>query len=143
MSRLIKKKITNYLINKGKKSIVEKLLKNSIKKLSQQNKKQFKNLTYLALNYSLPTFKLQKKEIKIKKIEKTKYEPFFIFKHKNRIFYAIKLITNSLKKNFITSFKEQLILCSKKSSKLVLEKNESHEKILMLQNILTFYRWYF
>ena len=36
-----------------------------------------------------------------------------------------------------------LINKGKKSSKLVLEKNESHEKILMLQNILTFYRWYF
>lgn len=145
MARTIKNKIINYLINNGKKNTIEKLLKNSFKKLSQQSKKQFKTITYLALNYSLAVFKLEKKKVKTARIEKIKFQPFFVFSNKIRIFYGIKFITNSLKKrtNFKNNFKNELLLLFQKNNELILKKNENQEKVFMAQNILTFYRWYF
>lgn len=145
MARTIKNKIINYLINNGKKNTIEKLLKNSFKKLSQQSKKQFKAITYLALNYSLTVFKLEKKKVKTARIEKIKLQPFFVFSNKIRIFYAIKFITNSLKKriNFKNNFKNELLLLFQKNNELILKKNENQEKVFLTQNILTFYRWYF
>lgn len=144
MSRLIKKKIINYLISKGKKNVVERLLKGSIKKLNQQSKKQFKSIAYLSLNYSLSTFKLETKKVKLKKIEKIKLKPFFLFKHQNRIFYSIKIITKLLKKkgNFLKNLKNELLLSCIKKGDLITQKNENQEKVLLSNNVLTFYRYH-
>jgi len=144
MSRLLKKKIVNYIMNRGNKCSSERLLKNSLKNLTKNNKKNFKNIVNLALNYSLPTFQLQTSKVRIKKIKLIKFKPFFILNNKQRVSFSIKFIIQSSynKKNiFFKSLETELVSTSKLSSESVTTKNQSQEKVIIFQNILTFYRW--
>merc|ERR1712226_1461386 len=87
------------ILNKNnKKFLSENLFKLNLKNLNKQNKKQFKKIIYLVINYSLPVFELIKKLVKIKKTKIIKFKPFFILKNKTRIFLSLKLIVNFYKK---------------------------------------------
>lgn len=134
MARLIKKKIINAILNKNnKKFLSENLFKLNLKNLNKQNKKQFKKIIYLVINYSLPVFELIKKLVKIKKTKIIKFKPFFILKNKTRIFLSLKLIVNFYKKikintNYKTLFNN-------------FYKLQNNEQIVNFKNVLTFYKF--
>jgi ribosomal protein S7 len=144
MSRLLKKKIINCITLKGNKSTSEIIFKSCLKHLTRKKDKKIKNFIFLAINYTLPTFKLETKKIKIKKIKLIKFKPFFIQKNKNRIFFSIKFIVNSARKksnNFFKSFNNEFTATGQRSSDSVAVKNKNQEQVLLYQNVLLFYRW--
>jgi len=140
MSRLAKQKIISFIMSKGNKFCSEKLFKKTLKYLIKNNKKESRIVIYLAINQSLPTFKLEVKVLKAKKQKLTKIKPSFIFLNKTRISYSLKLIVNfsSAKKNiFFKNLKHQFI----DSKSLLKEKMTNQGEVLAYKNVLTFYRW--
>nr|AVR57490.1 ribosomal protein S7 [Entomoneis sp.] len=140
MSRLTRKKIINFIMNKGNKFCSEKLLKKTLKYLIKKNKKESRIVIYLAINQSLPTFKLEVKILKAKKQKLTKTKPSFIFLNKTRVSSSLKLIINlsSSKKNtFFKNLHHQFI----DPSSLLIKKITNQAEVLAYKNILTFYRW--
>ena len=57
---MIKNKIISHLIINGKKETSEKIVKESLKKIQRESKKQLKKIMQLAIINSTPVFKLQK-----------------------------------------------------------------------------------
>jgi ribosomal protein S7 len=144
MSRLLKKKLINCILMQGNKFSSEILFKNCLKHLTRKKNKKIKNFIFLAINHALPTFKLETKTIKKKKTKLIKYKPFFIQKNKNRIFFSVKFIVNSARKesnNFFKSFNQEFVAISKRTSNSVSVKNKNQEQALLYQNVLLFYRW--
>jgi ribosomal protein S7 len=144
MSRLFKKKLINCIATKGNKFSSEILFKRCLKHLTRKKNKKIKNFIFLVINYALPTFKLETKNIKIKKTKLIKSKPFFIQKNKNRIFFSIKFIVNSARKksnNFLKNFNNELVGTSQWNSDSILVKNKNQEQVLLYQNVLLFYRW--
>jgi hypothetical protein len=129
---------------RGNKFSSEILFKSCLKHLTRKKNKKIKNFIFLAINHTLPTFKLETKKIKIKKTRLIKYKPFFIQKNKNRIFFSVKFIVDSARKgstHFFKSFSSEFVAISKRTSNSVSVKNKNQEQALLYQNVLLFYRW--
>jgi len=145
LSRNLKTKTVNFIISKGNKCCAEKLLKKSFKYFLKTNKKEFKKVFYLALNYCLPIFKIENQKTFNKRKKVTKLKPNLIkLNNGYRSFFALKIIIKivKLKKN---SFSENLqkefisIVCLNSSLN---EKFLNQEQALVNKSALIFYRWY-
>lgn len=144
MSRILKNKFLNCLMKNGNKFCTEKLFKKILKNFNKNNKKRVGNILYLIINYTLPTFEIGTRKVKKKKLKLIKFKPFFLFKNKNRIFIALKLIlknSNLQKNSFLINFKNEILLPIFNNTKLISKKNDNQKQALVYENILTFYRW--
>jgi ribosomal protein S7 len=144
MSRLLKKKLVNCIAIKGNKFTSEVLFKSCLKHLTRKKNKKIKSFIFLTINYVLPTFKLETKEIKKKRTKLIKFKPFFIQKNRNRIFFSLKFIVDSARRkpnNFLKNFNTELAATSQKNSDSESMKNKNQEQVLLYQNALLFYRW--
>lgn len=148
-SRLPNKKIINFIMVKGKKACAEFLIKKSFKLLIKNNKKQFKKIIYLSVNYCLPTFKFQIKKTFFKRQRLIQLKPSLINTIHYRIFCSLKIICDSAKKNykkktFIENLENEFIsvLFLNSSSSSLIKAKLNQKEILNNQNVLTFYRWF-
>lgn len=116
----LKKKVIKYLLSSGKKSINEKKLKTSFKKLNINLKKKVKSILQYILYWSSFIFKYS-----------TKTNSSYFFVSKERIFFAIKQIVkfNFFEKSLET-FKKELQVEKKLQNKFLINKK-----------LLHFYRW--
>lgn len=146
-SRLANKKIINFIMVKGKKMCAENIIKKSFKLLIKNNKKQFKKIVYLSVNYCLPTFKFKIKKVFFKRQKLIQFKPSLINTTHYRVFFSLKLICDNVKKNFkkktfIKNFKNELISILLLNSESWIKNNVNQKEILNNQNVLTFYRWF-
>lgn len=98
---VLKNKISNILMENGKKYTGEKILLKSTKFLQKSIIKNFQNLIQLAIVNSISTFKLNEREIKKGKRKVKKIVPFFIVKNSFRIITALKFLKKNVTKNQI------------------------------------------
>lgn len=125
---IIKIKLINYLLLKGKKTTIEKCLLKAFKIIQKNSKKQSKNLIKLILIFFIPIFKLYK----------------IILTEKIRISESLSFILTVLKSKrliFHKKLSETILLNvtnnNNKYSKLKFEV----QKKALLKHVLYYYRW--
>jgi hypothetical protein len=116
----LKNKVVKYLLLSGKKSINEKKIKTSFKKLNINLRKRVKNILQYIIYWSSFIFKFS-----------AKANSSYFFLSKERIFFAIKQILKFkfFEKN-LESFKKELKVEKKVQNKFLTNKK-----------LLHFYRW--
>jgi len=132
-NRLLKNKITNFLLKNGNKKTSENLFLTNIKAIQKYYKKNHKNVFKIGIINSLPIVDIKK----IKRKRKRTKEFPFILKKKIRISLSIKWILRVLTKNFINEF----IIASKNSGNSVTNKKNIHEHAFFRKKYAN-YRWF-
>lgn len=138
----LEKKVYNYFMVNGKKSLCEKLFLESFKLVQKNITKNHKDITKLAIINVTPSIKI--KQIKKKK-RKTMKELPFILNQKNRIALAIKSIVILLKKpsslKSQNKFSTELFLSAQNQSELLKIKKDNHKDTFMKKKYIHF-RWF-
>ena len=139
----IKNKITNHLMQNGKKYASERIIIKGIKELQKASKKNHKEIIQLCILNSQPIFKI--KTMKNKKTKKKSFKeiPFFLAEKSTGISTSIKYIFSDLKKDSHIKLKEEIIQNAKNQGKAVKIKNELQKKVLSNKRYLKTYRWNF
>lgn len=139
----IKNKIHNHLIKNGKKTISEKILAKTIKKLQKESKKNSKNIVNTTIFFSAPTFKIFTFTRKKRKKKTVREMPVFLLHKSGQFSFGIKLILKLIKqKNLISeNFKNELLLGANYSNKALEIKNKLYETVLSKKYMLRYYKW--
>lgn len=143
---LLKEKIINVSIKKGKKHTGEKILLKFSKLLQKFTKKNSQNLIQLALINSTPAFKLNEQAMKKGKRKSKKAIPSFIVKDSLRIMTALKFITNAASKNkrsisFYKSLVNEVLASSHLKSQSIEQKNKLQTQVLLNKRYLSKFKW--
>ena len=124
----------------GNKQTSEKLLLKSLKNVQKTvNKKNFKDLTKLALINSSPVFYIKK----IKRKRKNSLEFPFLLKPNLRISYSLNFMLKSSekKKSFIHYFSNELLNSSRNSSFSVKKTQDIYKESFVKKKFAN-YRWF-
>jgi ribosomal protein S7 len=145
-SILLKDKIINVYMKKGKKHTGEKILLKFSKLLQKSTKKNFQSLVQLALINSTPAFKLNEQAMKKGKRKSKKVIPSFIVKDSLRIMTALKFITSIAYKNkrsisFYKSLVKEVLASSHLKSQSIEQKNKLQTQVLLNKRYLSKFRW--
>jgi ribosomal protein S7 len=143
---LLKDKIINVSMKKGKKHTGEKILLKFSKLLQKSTKKNFQNLVQLALVNSTPAFKLNEQAMKKGKRKSKKVIPSFIVKDSLRIMTALKFVTSVAYKNkrsisFYKSLVKEVLASSYLKSQSIEHKNKLQTQVLLNKRYLSKFRW--
>lgn len=143
-NEFIKNKITNHLMQDGKKTTSERILLKSTKKLQKTLIKNHKEIIQLALINVQPIFTLYTS--KNKKTKKVKEIPKFLAQKKTRVSMSIKYILSAIKnkkneKTYRKLAKEFLDSAKNKSNAIQL-KNTIQQKIISMKRYLKRHRWF-
>jgi small subunit ribosomal protein S7 len=138
----LKSKILTNLINKGSKTISEKLLKKSIKNIQKISRKNHIEILKKALINSSPVMTIKK----IGKNKKKSREFPYLISKKLRLSSGLKYILETLKnkqkiQNFYNEFSTELILTSQNKSTTTKLKNNVHEQTFLKKKYANF-RWF-
>ena len=145
-SIILKNKIVNVCMKKGKKHTGEKILLKFSKLLQKSTKKNFQNLVQLAIINSTPTFKLNNQAMNKGKRKSIKAIPSFIVKDSLRIMTALKSIINTASKdkgstNFYKSLVKEILASSLLKSQSIEQKNKLQTQVLLNKRYLSKFRW--
>lgn len=145
-SIVLKNKIVNVFMKKGKKHTGEKILLKFSKLLQKSTKKNFQNLVQLAVINSTPAFKLNNQAMNKGKRKSTKVIPSFIIKDSLRIMTSLKFIINMASKdkgsiNFYKSLVKEIIASSSLKSQSIDQKNKLQTQVLLNKRYLSKFRW--
>ena len=138
----IQNKLTNYIMQDGKKQTSEKLLLKSYKLIQKfQKKKKFKDIFKLALVNSSPFFYI--KQIQRKKKKALEFP--FLLKNSLKLHYGIKTIISSSNIKSSFSFYKKCSLEIINSSKLIsdgVKKKKETYKTAFFTKRYANYRWF-
>lgn len=145
-SIVLKNKIVNVFMKKGKKHTGEKILLKFSKLLQKSTKKNFQNLVQLAIINSTPAFKLNNQAMNKGKRKSTKSIPSFIVKDSLRIMTSLKFIINIASKdkgsiNFYKSLVKEILVSSSLKSQSIDQKNKLQTQVLLNKRYLSKFRW--
>jgi ribosomal protein S7 len=145
-SIVLKNKIINVCMKKGKKHTGEKILLKFSKLLQKSTKKNFQNLVQLAIINSTPAFKLNNQAMSKGKRKSTKAIPSFIVKDSLRIMTALKFIIRIAYKdkgliNFYKSLVKEILASSSLKSQSIEQKNKLQTQVLLNKRYLSKFRW--
>jgi ribosomal protein S7 len=143
---LLKDKIINVYMKKGKKHTGEKILLKFSKLLQKSTKKNFQSLVQLALINSTSAFKLNEQAMKKGKKKSKRVIPSFIIKDSLRIMTALKFITSIAYKNkrsisFYKSLVKEVLASSHFKSHSIEQKNKLQTQVLLNKRYLSKFRW--
>ncbi len=142
----IKKKIVNFLTTQGKKTINEKNFCKTVKTLQKKSKKSTKDLIKLTIINTLIPFKILTFKRKKRKKKQTKEFPFFIKNYKNQIFFTIKSLIESVKKNkqknsCSENLQKEFLLPTTKFSNSIKIKSNIQKFFKNNNRLVTYYKW--
>ena len=145
-SIVLKNKIVNVCMKKGKKHTGEKILLKFSKLLQKSTKKNFQNLVQLAIINSTPVFKLNEQAMKKGKRKSKKAIPSFIVKDSLRIMTALKFLTDMALKDkrstsFYQSLAKEVLASSLLKSQSIEQKNKLQTQVLLNKRYLAKFRW--
>lgn len=139
----IQNKLTNYIMQDGKKQTSEKLLLKSYKLIQKvQKKKSFKEIFKLAFVNSSPFFHIKQIQRKKKRV----LEFPFLLKNSLKLHYGIKTIisnVNTIKTSFsfYKKYSTEIINSSKLISEGVKKKKETYKTAFFTKRYAN-YRWF-
>jgi ribosomal protein S7 len=142
----LSEKIINHIMKGGNKSIVEKIILQSFKKLHKESKKKINDIFKLAVLYNTPIFKIH--VIKNKKMKKKKRKirkiPAFITNNNLRFSLAIKLLLRAINKKssaFFIKLTNEILLSSQQKSDSIILKDNIQKDVLLNKRYFQFFKW--
>ena len=139
---ILKYKIINHIMQKGKKIKSEKLLNKILKVLQKTSKKPTKELIQLTVLLFSKIFKIN--NIK-KKNRKTQIIPVFINDKKKRFAFSIKSILFAAKNNYLNylhyNLTEKFFLIAQRKNELISFQKNLEKQVISKKYFLKYYRW--
>lgn len=129
----------------GKKKSYENILLKSIKTLQKDNKKPHKQILKLSIMNNTLTFRIIKlrRERRKKKIMDPIEIPKFVFNNYKRISWALKFISQLIKKGsskkLYINLKQEILATS--INKENLTKIDTHRQVISKKRLFNYYRW--
>lgn len=140
----IKKKLINHIIKNGNKNTCEKIILKSFKILQKSTLKSHKNIFKLSIINSTSSFRIFKlKRKRRKKKNFSKEMPKFIYNSSYRISWALKFLSQLIKKKisnkYYKNLKHEIIITSKNEENTY---NKSiHQQAITKKRVFFRFRW--
>lgn len=135
-------KFTNYLLFNGKKRLSQNSFLTITKNLQKWSNKNYKILLKLSFVFLIQFFKINTVSIKSKQNNR----PFLIvYKNKNWIFLATKLLIQNIKNNkpvsLLKSLYTEVLLVLSKNSNTIKTKKMLQNQVVLKRHVFFYFRW--
>lgn len=139
----IKKKLINHIMKNGNKKTCEKIVLKSFKILQKSTIKSHKKILKLSIINSTSSFRIFKLKRKKRKKKNSKEIPKFIYNSSYRISWALKFISQVIKKKisnkYYKNLKHEIIITSKNEENTY---NKSiHQQAITQKRVFFYFRW--
>jgi ribosomal protein S7 len=141
-----KKKLTNHLIKKGKKQMVEKTITKSLKQAQKQEKKNVGCIIKQSTLNVMPVFRFIKLTNKMRRKKTIKRIPAFLSDNNFRSSWGLKNLTDfSTQKTphntLYSKLTDQFLYSSKHLNSLEISGDKSQEEASKEKKYFKYYRW--